>query len=419
MSLLKFRKTALEKVTSPDQLTDLIQIVTPKNWIFLYTIGMLLIALLIWGVFGKIPTRVSGEGIILAEDGTIYDAIALANDAHVVAIKVKPGDRISKNDPIAYLDSPDLAKQVAIQENYVKELSNNYVNLTHKSQDEIDKRKKDNEKTQHNLEQDLKSQNENLAITADLIQRKQQLVKRAIISREDIASTYNTFYAIKQRIHDVNNQLIQNKISLETFTQDWDTKLRDLNLRMIDAKRELAKLNEGLTISKIVVSPISGVVTAIRVSMGDAVKAGTPIVSIADEKKGLDALVYLPAQDGQRVRTNSKALVSPLTIEKEEFGSIMGKVFDVSKFPSSPESIAASLHNENLVKHFTKDNATIAIRIHLNADSHTFSGYQWTTEMGPTKYLTPGMIVKAEITVREQSPISLIIPQFKRLLKNE
>lgn len=419
MSRLKFRLNALDKAMRHDQDSLTIQIITPYNWLILFAILFLFFALFLWGIFGDIQTRVKGQGILLSQNSTIFDAIAVGGNARIVAIKVKPGDRVKKNEILAYLDSPDLTKQISIQENYVKQLQNTYQELIQNSKNEITERKLQAKKIQDNLEQDIKSQTANLAITNDLIRRKETLVKKGLITREDIANTYNIYYGIKQNIDTSNNQLISNQESLESFIQSWDTKLHDMKLKLVEAERDLAKLFQELNVSKVVTSPVYGVVTSIRLAVGDPVKNGTPVVSIVDERKGMDALIYVSAQQGQKVKMDAKVLVSPTVIEKDEFGSLLGKVISTSQFPSSPESIMAVLHNEALVKKFTESGATIAIRAHIFADKSTYSGYRWTSKTGPQQRIAPGMIVDAEISVRDQSPISLILPSIKNFLESE
>lgn len=63
-----FRKQALERLSSPEQLDQLMQVVSPRSWLLLAGLGLLLIAVLLWGWFGNISTTVQGRGV-LAETG--------------------------------------------------------------------------------------------------------------------------------------------------------------------------------------------------------------------------------------------------------------------------------------------------------------------------------------------------------------
>jgi hypothetical protein len=60
-----FRKEALEQVSSPEQLDQLIQLVHLKAWLPLAAIGALVMIGLGWGIFGRIPTYVEAKGLLL------------------------------------------------------------------------------------------------------------------------------------------------------------------------------------------------------------------------------------------------------------------------------------------------------------------------------------------------------------------
>src|SRR6185312_9500451 len=98
MATLKFRQEALEQATSTEQLGQLIGIVSNKDWAILATLGFLLFTFVLWSIFGSIATRVTGQGILLADNAGIYDAVASFGSAHVINIKIKPGDQVVKGD---------------------------------------------------------------------------------------------------------------------------------------------------------------------------------------------------------------------------------------------------------------------------------------------------------------------------------
>ena len=63
-----FRPAALERLSSPEQLDQLMQIVTLRSWLPLATLGGLLFCALVWSVFGRIPVTTSGRGVIVRAD---------------------------------------------------------------------------------------------------------------------------------------------------------------------------------------------------------------------------------------------------------------------------------------------------------------------------------------------------------------
>ena len=64
-----FREKSLERISSPEQLTDYIKVTRPGVWIILVAIIILLVSLLIWGVYGTLPDMVSLNGV--SENGVV------------------------------------------------------------------------------------------------------------------------------------------------------------------------------------------------------------------------------------------------------------------------------------------------------------------------------------------------------------
>lgn len=60
-----FRKEALERLYSPEQLDRLMPITNPRGWLALAGIGLFLLAAILWGFFGSIPLTVEGHGALV------------------------------------------------------------------------------------------------------------------------------------------------------------------------------------------------------------------------------------------------------------------------------------------------------------------------------------------------------------------
>lgn len=80
-----FRKASIDRISSPDQLNDYIKVSNPSVWLTLGAILVLLTALLVWGIFGTLPTRISVKGL------TQSDGIVVCYIPQEYAGKVKIG----------------------------------------------------------------------------------------------------------------------------------------------------------------------------------------------------------------------------------------------------------------------------------------------------------------------------------------
>lgn len=64
-----FRKKSIERVSSPEQLNDYIRVSNPSVWMTLAAIIVLLVGVCVWGVLGRLETKINAAA--LAEDGLI------------------------------------------------------------------------------------------------------------------------------------------------------------------------------------------------------------------------------------------------------------------------------------------------------------------------------------------------------------
>src|SRR5258706_15514227 len=98
-----FRKEALEKLSSPEQLDQLLKVTSPKGWLALISLGVLIGALVIWSILGSIPVTVNGEGILIRGDAV--QLIDAPQAVRVSMLAVKAGDNMQTNQLIANLAS--------------------------------------------------------------------------------------------------------------------------------------------------------------------------------------------------------------------------------------------------------------------------------------------------------------------------
>ena len=69
-----FRKKCLDKVKSPEDLDDYIQVSNPGVWLLLISVIVLLAGACVWGIFGHIDSTV--ETSIHVENGTVVCYVA-------------------------------------------------------------------------------------------------------------------------------------------------------------------------------------------------------------------------------------------------------------------------------------------------------------------------------------------------------
>ncbi len=95
--------------------------------------------------------------------------------------------------------------------------------------------------------------------------------------------------------------------------------IRDLEIELRERQARLAE-------SARVTSPHAGRVLELFVDRGDVVSPGTPLFSLEVTSEELMAVLFVPASAGKRVRPGMRVRVSPSTVKREEYGSMLGRV---------------------------------------------------------------------------------------------
>jgi len=98
-----FRHSAVEKLSSPSQLSKLLIVVRLKGWIVLMTLSAIICAVLVWSVVGQIPIITTGNGILLAPEAQF--AINSPIEGIVEEILVKTNQEVSVGTPLMRLSN--------------------------------------------------------------------------------------------------------------------------------------------------------------------------------------------------------------------------------------------------------------------------------------------------------------------------
>ena len=93
-----YRKAALDKLSSPEQLDRMIVIVSPSFWLFLAGAALIIVTTLLWSIFGRLPLNVDTQGIYINEEGirTIYSETS----GIVKEVFFNDGDTVKEGDVI-------------------------------------------------------------------------------------------------------------------------------------------------------------------------------------------------------------------------------------------------------------------------------------------------------------------------------
>jgi HlyD family secretion protein len=409
-----FRAAAMERLSSPEQLDQLIDVTKPADWVGALVIGICLSALVIWSIVGRIPTRVGGEGILVSEAGRVVDAVS-AVPGRLASVDVAVGDHVTRGQVIAHIAQTGTEQRYRDAAEVVKEREGEHNELTAAIRRELEIKAANVAAQKSGLEQIITASRQRLAYLTQTVAGLEELAAKGVVTRRELEDRRDNLTSTQQKLTESLNEV--QRLDGEMRETEMQRELDRLasQFKVNEARRQMEQLAGTLERDSRVMSPIDGEVFEIKVSAGGVLAAGTPVVAIESEGTSLQAVAYIPAERGKNVEPGMEVRVEPSTIKREEFGTMIGKVASISEFPVTPEGMAAVLHNDTLVRQFSKEGAPYSVVVQLQRDPATFSGYHWSSGIGPPIRLSAGTLARAEVTTRERPPIDLVVPIMKRL----
>jgi HlyD family secretion protein len=406
-----FRKVALERLSSPEQLDQMVQVTDPKGWLALTGIGALLLAAIGWGVFGSIPTTSQGDGILLRQGG-ISDLVSNAA-GQVQEVLVSVGDVIEKGQPVARIQQDALLRQIADDRSKQGVLRSQYAEAARIADQQKQLRARDLAQQRANLERSSESLEKDISLLRERLDAQQALLNDGLITRE-------TFLTTQQSLNAKRDQLAQARLDLNGLDlkrieadQQLDQQLQARQTAIHDLDLEIGELNAKLGENVNILSPYSGRVLEVLANRGDVVNPGTAILSVEVLSENLQAVLFVPASTGKKVQPGMTVRLSPSTVKREEYGSLLGKVTWVAEFPSTSRGMIRLLGNEALVTRLMEQGPPIQVNVALTRDPATPTGYRWSSSRGPNLKISSGTLASGDIVVQEDRPIRLIIPRVR------
>lgn len=409
-----FRETALQNLSSPEQLDQLIKITRPRAWLVLATLGFVLVITVLWSVFGSLPSTLTGQGIIVRHGGT-YNIAALGNGVILDFEDFKIGQAIRKGQVLGHVTQPLLALQRDTALNELQRLEKEQAGISSEIALERPARSRSARQQAAIQRAAIRSREQLLVSLKEKLTHQAALLADGLITTQRYEESRQAIFSAENDISTAGNALQALDIQALTDQSNFDERTRQMNAALTQARARLADLSAQLELASQVVSTHDGQVVEVLVSKGDIVTVNQPVLSVEEPVRLLEALIYMPPQsEAERIRPGMVVQLSPVTAVKQRYGYLIGKVTSVSKYPSSEQGMLAVFNNPGLVRDLSKQGSPIAVTVGLIPDSGTKSGYRWSSSAASQLDLSSGTLTDATFTIEVQKPISLVIPLFKQ-----
>lgn len=409
-----FRKSALEKLSTPDQLDRLIVITGPRGWLALLAIGLAIAAGVLWGVFGTISYKVTGTGVLIKTGGLFN--ICHSSGGKLLDLRVSVGDIVHNGEVIARVNQTDTLTQIVEQKEKLKSLNLQKEKSMSFDTESLKKQKEYIDDEVKKLNEAIKANKNTLGFLKEKIENQKVLLQKGLITKDTILNTQQQINGIEDGILASANQLKSLDVKQVDTDKSRSEELFQINSRISDAADQLKQLQSKFESGSKVTSPYTGKVVNISASIGKNLQPGETIVSIelvGKQIKDLEAIVYVPVTEGKLIYAGMDIQISPTIVKKEEFGFMLGKVVSVSEYPATQAHIMDLLGNEQLISNLTRSGAMIEIYADLITDPNTKSGFKWSTKAGPPMSIQSGTVCEAMITHKSERPINLVIPLLR------
>lgn len=404
-----YRKEAMDRLSSPEQLDEVIALTSSGAWAGLIGLVLLLATILTWAVIGTIPTRVDGQGVLFYHGGQVVDAVGLATGT-MTPTGLNVGDPVNKGDIVAIVDQPEVALRLAAAQKRVTELTRALDELEGE-QARLNAMRRDN----------AEARKQSFADQIVAAQRRVEAYSDRLVVQTQLAAagtvTTNSVQAAREQLDQANQDLAVARN--ETLAIDADliaaaaVSARDVQSQKQQlAEAQAARDQLALQVEQFgqITAPVDGQLIEWKAPFGTQIGAGQAVASFASGSGQLQFLAYVPPNDGKRLAPGMPVNIELNGFKKEQWGTLNGTVLSVSPFPTTPEGMRAVLQNDALVTRFSQNGAPFAVEVALQTDPTSASGYVWSGGMGAVAPLSAGTIGQAKITVESRRPISFVLP---------
>ncbi|MBL1178792.1 NHLP bacteriocin system secretion protein [Pantanalinema sp. GBBB05] len=397
-----FRKEALERLSTPEQLDQLPQVTGSMSWLFLLTLSGLIVGAFVWSFLGRIPVTVEGKGILIRPKHLL--PLQSPISGQLVSWKVQVGECVKQDAILATVNPSDLKQQLQLSQEKLLNLKEQRQAANELSQQRLTLETENLLKSRQNLSQQLQDAN---ALAPKLqqeeinaIRDKQTSLQEQLVNAQKIApllkqnlarikalheeggvqtqsllDAERNYYAAQESIATLTAQLTQLKVeetkaqqnyrdtlanigTLEQQLQELATRQKRLDQEELnrvnqqdqqvqEISREIDRLKQQIVDNSTVRSPTNGCIVETTLSIGQVLHPGSQLgtMQVEGREAPLIGVSYFAVKDGKLVQPGMSIQVTPDTVKRQRFGGIVGKVKQVSAFPITKEGVTLLVGN--------------------------------------------------------------------------
>jgi HlyD family secretion protein len=419
------RSEAIENFSSAEQLDQRLVLVRSRSWVVLLIIVAAMVLAIVWGVVGRVPHRISGEGLLIEKDRPV-EVSSASGSGGVVELLVPVGEFVQVGQQIVVVANPQLDKQVDTATSYLATLKAQDVAMLRHDETLVAKQ-------QSSVDAQIKLANETLKQTKQLISmyetevaNLEALAKQQLIPNSQLVQGRASLFTAMQQLTNQDSLIAQAQLGIETTLSTVAQGKVARAQEIAQAEDTLAKLTTQREQATSVYTPIAGKVIAHKVDLGSVIAPGGAVAtilpmttmgeSLEQQDQSYTAIAYLPYGEGKEVRPGMSVVVSLPFAPPSRYGYIKGRVTSVEEYAVG-RALAVHLGSSVVASDIQRQIGTsLEVEVALEVDPSTVSGLAWTSHGGYPEPIPLLSLCTVQVTVRNSRPIDLVIPWLKDMI---
>lgn len=415
----RFGEPALKGINSSEEPGERIRVIPPATRVLAASTAIVCLAALFWAVFGSVPTRVTGRGVLLSDQQGNFSIAAIASGP-VIEMLVKPGDRVTAGAPIAIIEQKLLTARIENAVAEVDRLEGNLTLLKAANAAQILRSDEASKRQLAAIDEQVAANEVRRDRLRELLEGYMTLRSRGMISQNEMIAKQEQYDTTALELASAKVRRVEAELTAATKRDDLAEMERQKQAEIDLRKAGVDRLRVEMAIGSSVRAPISGVIREIRLGRGDVAAAGAVVATMGpDRRDDYQVVALLKDKTRKRAAPGMEVHIVPDIIKKEEYGSMKGEVVAVSAEDVSVEHVEQIFHNDQLTRSLFGDDPALIAHIKLFPTASNPSGFEWWTGKGPPYRITAGSVASIDIIVERVRPITLIIPALRKLLSIE
>jgi HlyD family secretion protein len=401
-----FRKSALDKLASPERLDELMEVTPGKGWVALATVGALFAGLVVWSIFGSIPERIDGQGMLVRGGG--LRQLRAGGDGTLTGLSIKINDLVKEGQVVGQISQLGSSEEIKSAKQALDQAQRDY----EMSRVEDERTIAGIRATIQGLEGDKRSTQTLLQRARADLARLQQSLRDGLVTRGTVDQAQRDVAGFEATLTGKDGQISNQQAQVRSVGE----RIRAKQEAVARARRDLERVSVVSSSLAQVSSTVAGHVVELRHRVGDFVRNGEVIATIEPPSTAIEPVVYVSSANGKRVKPGMEVQVSPTTVRREEYGFMKGQIKTVGEYAVTAEGVEAVTGNKQLVEELLKSGTKIEVQVGLLANKDTASGYTWSSSGGPPFKIEGGTKVSVSVVASQTSPFNYYVtPVFRNM----